>query len=71
VAAFLPRDGVAEAFHQFVENLDFLCHACSVVKLESASSRTVSETVDGILTLGTETAENSEILVLSQEWLEA
>lgn len=28
VAAFLPRNGVAEAFHQFVENLDFLCHAC-------------------------------------------
>ncbi len=28
VAAFFPRDGLAEAFHQLVENLDFLCHSC-------------------------------------------
>jgi hypothetical protein len=27
VASF-PGDGVAEAFHQLVENLNFPCHAC-------------------------------------------
>jgi hypothetical protein len=39
VAAFLSHNGVAEAFHQLIENLDFLCHAnLAAVRLTTPSN---------------------------------
>lgn len=32
--AFFPSNGRAEAFHQLVENLDFLCHAFQSCRLD-------------------------------------